>query len=579
MKGEYNEQAPAFPVAEMAYNSDPMMSEFNMERKGVDEAPCSLKEDLSVRGPDEPTEEELHTLRKISDKIPVAAWLIVVVELCERFAYYGLSAPFQNYISNPYSEPPSDHPGAIGAGQQTASALNYFFQFFCYFTPVIGAMVADQYWGKFKAILVFAVIYMVGLLVLVLTSIPPAIEANAALPGLVIAMIIIGLGTGGIKANVSPMVAEQYTETKARVKTLPSGERVIVDPDVTVQSIFLAFYFCINVGSLSAIITTNIEKYIGFWLAYLIPLVVFLLAVACLLYGKDKFVKTPPRGSVLIECFRIIKIATKNGWSLDAAKPSSIYGRNPEAPIVTWDDIFIEELKIAFEACKIFCFFPFYWVIYGQLTTNLVSQAGTMLTDPLPNDIINNIDPISLIILIPIFDKFIYPFLRRYGYEPKPVTRIALGFLFTALSMAWAALVQHLIYTTGPNYDHPLSDPAQTPNNITVAWQVPSYVFMALSEIMASVTGLEFAFTNAPVSMKSVVMSIFLFTNCLGALLNFALLPLVVDPLILINYSLLAVISFIISLIILFFYRNMDVQLHASRAKLQVLYDQHQRDH
>ena len=62
---------------------------------------------------DEPTEEERHTLRKISDKLPWSAFLVAMVELCERFTYYGLSGPFQNYIQNSYNDP-SGLPGAIG---------------------------------------------------------------------------------------------------------------------------------------------------------------------------------------------------------------------------------------------------------------------------------------------------------------------------------------------------------------------------------------------------------------------------------------------------------------------------------
>ena len=80
-----------------------------------------------------------------------------------------------------------------------------------------------------------SVIYIAGLLILWLTALPQAIEHGAALGGLITAMIVIGLGAGGIKANASPLIAEQYRETKARIKTLKSGERVIVDPAVTNQ--------------------------------------------------------------------------------------------------------------------------------------------------------------------------------------------------------------------------------------------------------------------------------------------------------------------------------------------------------
>lgn len=83
-------------------------------------APIGLEEkthgdagSISSLGADEPTEEERHTLRHVSDKLPWSAFLVAVIELCERFAYYGLSGPFQNYIQNSYHDP-SGLPGAIG---------------------------------------------------------------------------------------------------------------------------------------------------------------------------------------------------------------------------------------------------------------------------------------------------------------------------------------------------------------------------------------------------------------------------------------------------------------------------------
>lgn len=116
---------------------------------------------------------------------------------------------------------------------------------------------------------------MLGVVLITLTSMPASIAAGGALPGFIISLVIIGIGTGGIKSNVSPLMAEQYRRKHPGVKTLPSGKRVIVDPKLTVQSIFNWFYWAINIGSLSAIATTNCEKYVGFWLAYLIPLIMF----------------------------------------------------------------------------------------------------------------------------------------------------------------------------------------------------------------------------------------------------------------------------------------------------------------
>lgn len=166
----------------------------------------------------EPTAEELNTLPRISDHIPLAAWLIVLCELCERFAFYGITGPLQNYIQFPVPGPNDKQPGALNRGQQTATLLTTFFQFFGYLTPIAGAIVADQFWGKYKAIFLSCFIYMFGLLVLVLTSIPQSINAGVALPGLIIAIIILGIGTGGVKSNVSPLMADQYTRKTPIIK-------------------------------------------------------------------------------------------------------------------------------------------------------------------------------------------------------------------------------------------------------------------------------------------------------------------------------------------------------------------------
>ena len=139
-------------------------------------------------------------------------------QACGSFAFYGISGPFQNYIQFPSPGPNDTQSGALDQGQQTATLLTTFFQFFCSLTPIAGAIVADQFWGKYRTITAACLLYIVGLLVLVLTSIPPAIHAGVALPGLIIAMIIIGVTSGGIQSNISPFMAEQYTRTKPVIR-------------------------------------------------------------------------------------------------------------------------------------------------------------------------------------------------------------------------------------------------------------------------------------------------------------------------------------------------------------------------
>ncbi len=489
--------------------------------------------------------EEFLTLRHVKDSLPLSVWLIAVVELCERFAYYGLSGPFMNYMQNDRSS--KDPPGALGLGQSGATALSYFFQFWCYVTPLLGAYIADTYWGKYKTIFYFACFYSFGILILFTTALPSAIEKNgASLGGLIAAMIIIGLGTGGIKSNVSPLIAEQYTNTRYRTKTLKkTGEKVVVDPSITIQSIFMIFYFCINVGSLSAIATTTMEMKIGFWSAYLLPFCFFFVGLIVLVAGKKRYVNKPPKGSVIIDAFKVIFIAVRNK-NFEAAKPT-IRQENGSSP-VKWTDQYVEEVKRAIYACKVFCFYPIYWTVYGQMVNNFISQGGTMQTHGIPNDIMQNINPITLIIFIPICDKLVYPGLRKIGIKFKPITRITWGFLLAAASMGYAAIVQKLVYNAGPCYDHPrdcpagmLEDGSTLPNEIHIAIQTPAYVLIGLSEVFASITGLEYAYTKAPASMKSFIMSMFLLTNAFGALLGMAVSPTAKDPQLVWMYTGLAI--------------------------------------
>ncbi|KAI9323526.1 POT family-domain-containing protein [Dichotomocladium elegans] len=481
----------------------------------------------------EPTEEDLKTLREVPDKLPISAFLVILIEFCERFTYYGLSGPFQNYIQWPHPESyPARQPGALGKGHQTATALTTFFQFWCYVTPIFGAIVADKWLGKYRAIVLFACVYMTGLVILTCTSIPTSIENGGAFPGFIVSIIIIGLGTGGIKSNVAPLVAEQYKSRSPYVRTLKGGERVIVSPQATYQKIFSYFYWSINIGSLSAIATTELEKNVGFWSAFILPTLMFVPCLTVVILGRKRYVQTPPRGSVIVEAGKIFYYNTKiNGMfakidAMDAVKPSNLAVAHPDlAANATWDDTFVDELKRALRACIVFCWYPFFWLCYAQISNNLISQASTMQTGNVPNDIIQNLDPIFVIILIPFMDHIMYPLLRRLGFRMRPITRISCGFFSGAIAMGYSAGIQSYIYKSPPYYDNPIG-----PNDVSAGLQIPSYFFVALAEIFASVTGNEYAYKKAPQSMKAIVMSLFLLTNCFASILAFALVPVTVDP-------------------------------------------------
>ncbi|CDO92600.1 unnamed protein product [Kluyveromyces dobzhanskii CBS 2104] len=488
----------------------------------------------------EPTEEELFSLRHVSERIPFTCWLIAVVELAERFTYYGLSAPFQNYMQNGPNDTPK---GVLQLKSQGATALSYFFQFWCYVTPLLGGYLSDTFWGKYNTICVGCGVYVAGTLILFVTAIPDINDKNSSLGGFITSLILIGIGTGLIKSNLSVLIADQIPKTRPKIKVLKkTGERVIEDPNITMQNVFMFFYLMINVGSLSVMATTHLEAKYGFWAAYLLTFCFFWVGIAVLVFGRNKYVRRPIGDNVIAKCFKICWIGLCNGFNLNRAVPSL----NPEKEY-PWNDTFIDEIRRAFKACKVFVFYPVYWVVYGQMLNNFVTQAGTMELHGLPNDFLQAINSIALIVLIPLMEHFLYPFIRRFT-PLRPVTKIFFGFCFGSSAMVYAAVLQHFIYKAGPCYEFPMAcapEYLNTPNRVHIGWQVPAYVLISVSEIFASITGLEYAYSKAPASMKAFIMSIFLVTNAVGSAIGIALSPTAENPKYVWTFSGLAVACFI----------------------------------
>lgn len=141
--------------------------------------------------------------------------------------------------------------GALGLGQRTSTGIGTFNTFWVYVIPLFGAYIADTRWGRFKTICIAICVALVGHVLLIVSSVPGVIEhSHGSLACFIIAIIIMGVGTGGFKANVSPLVAEQYKRTKLFIGHTKSGERVIVDPLMTTSRIYMYFYMFINIGAL-----------------------------------------------------------------------------------------------------------------------------------------------------------------------------------------------------------------------------------------------------------------------------------------------------------------------------------------
>lgn len=149
---------------------------------------------------------------------------------------------------------------------------------------------------------------------------------------------------------------------------------MIVDPASTVSRIYLYFYLMINIGSITGQVSmVYAERYVGFWLAFFLPTVMFCMAPIVLFFCRKNYVLSPPTGSVYTQAFRLFKLAMTGRWSLNPArlfrrsssddfwqrvKPSTLGATKPQW--MTFDDEWVDEVARGVKACKVFLWYPLY---------------------------------------------------------------------------------------------------------------------------------------------------------------------------------------------------------------------------
>jgi POT family proton-dependent oligopeptide transporter len=233
---------------------------------------------------------------------------------------------------------------------------------------------------------------------------------------------------------------------------------------------------------------------------------------------------------------------------------------------MTFDDAWVSELRRGFKACAVFCWYPLFWLCYNQTNNNLVSQAAVMQRHGVPNDVITNLNPFSLLIFIPIMDFGVYPTLRKMGIKFTPIKRIACGFYAGTAAMIWAAVVQYYIYKRsecgweasgmrmGPDGEEERCPAAE----VNVWAQSGAYILVALSEVFASITSLEYAYSKAPKNMRSMVQAFALFMTAFAAALGQAFTGLSADPLLIWNYTVVGCLAFVGGTLFYLQFRHLD---------------------
>ncbi|GME79428.1 unnamed protein product [Ambrosiozyma monospora] len=251
----------------------------------------------------------------------------------------------------------------------------------------------------------------------------------------------------------------------------------------------------------------------------------------------------PPTGSllgkvckVLYTCFQgnFIKRLTKGEfWSF--AYPSEMesrgqmYFRNKSRSPITWTSQDVKDYMSTFSQCVMFL----YWVVFNLndtgLSTALNAQAGAMVTKNVPNDLFNNFNQITIIVLIPILDFLVYPAIAKMGFNFKSVYKITTGFMLGALSSMVAAILQWRIYKTSPCGYYATECDAGV-STVTAWYEVIVYALAAAGECFCYTQAYELAYTRAPDNAKGLVMALFLLMNAFSAAISEAISATLVDP-------------------------------------------------
>jgi POT family proton-dependent oligopeptide transporter len=303
-----------------------------------------------------------------------------------------------------------------------------------------------------------------------------------------IGLILIAVGAGGIKSCVSANVGDQFDATNQSL----------------LSKVYGWFYFSINAGSMiSTVLIPWVYANYGAKWAFGIPGILMGIATIIFFSGRKKYVRVPPKGVnrnnfVFISVYALFNIGKKKkgeSW-LDVSKASF----DPEK---------VEGIKAVYRVMSVFIFVPIFWAMWDQNLSEWVLQAeqlnrkinlGFMEFTVLPGQI-QTVNPVFLLLFIPIFTYWIYPFFDKIGVKATPLRRIGAGLALTGLSFVIIAIIQARIDA----HMHP-----------SVWWQIFAYVILSAGEVLVSITGLEYAYTQSPISMKGTMSAIWLLTVAAG---------------------------------------------------------------
>jgi POT family proton-dependent oligopeptide transporter len=437
-----------------------------------------------------------HTPDQTTTGMPKGVPYIIGNEVAERFSFYGMKGILTVFMTQHLLNASGD-PAYMGDEQ--AKSWYHLFTGLAYTFPIVGAVLADVFWGKYRTILWISLMYCVGHGCLALMDIAPSLGMPMQ-TWLIIGMLFIAVGAGAIKPCVSAHVGDQFGRSNKNLLT----------------QVFNWFYFAINLGAASSMILTPLLlAKVGPWLAFGLPGVLMAIATFVFWLGRKKFVHVPPAG-----------------WAQWKAETFSAEGKQ----------------ALKYLAPLFLIFVMMFWAIFDQTGSAWVLQAESLdrrfFGINWLESQIQFVNPVMILTGIPIFTYIVYPFVGRF-VRVTPLRKIGAGFVLTAGAFALSAIIESWISADAPAVSAAIwaamDAPGAMPSNLgdvvqvarengwtqeqlnpymasmpSIGWQFLAYFILTAGEIMVSIVCLEFAYTQSPRKMKSFIMGVFFMGVALG---------------------------------------------------------------
>ncbi len=325
--------------------------------------------------------------------MPPGVPYIIGNEAAERFSFYGMRSILIIFMTQ-YIVTKTGAPDHMSDAEARGNFHNFVFA--VYFLPILGALLAEGFFGKYRTIFWLSIVYCFGNFALAL---------NDTRVGLVIGLGLIALGSGGIKPCVSANVGDQFGESNQHLLT----------------KVFGWFYFSINAGSfISTIICPvllNSPNWGPRW-AFGLPGIAMAIATIFFWAGRKKFVHIPPAGLGFLK-----QMFSKEG------------------------------LLVLLRLAIIYVFVMIFWSLWdqssgGSWTLQCRNMDLHFLGMNLLPEQVQTANPILILLFIPLVTYVIYPGISRV-FPLTPLRKIGIGLFLTAGSFLVIAYIQHLIDAGG----------------------------------------------------------------------------------------------------------------------------------